>query len=285
MVAEEPGVTLRHTRRLRAEYLRTGRSARAASRRPGAALTGNLDSNESPRSQAEGVIRTAMILRKGERDISRHRACKTMKSKSPVEDSPAKARQRKRVMYERIYSNAMRHTDWHAIKGPRMQEVNLIPYLDDASRRIAGAALFGEATSENAVAALRRALSGFGAPATILSENGSCFIGRGARKRQAGSRAPALFENELPDLEMGLINSRPYRPRTNGELERFRRLEAEIWNYADTNDHIRCHSTVRPHFPPGAYSYKTPLIAFRSKKATDEARRDDPDRMEADVNE
>ena len=40
---------------------------------------------------------------------------------------------------------------------------------------------------------------------------------------------PALFESELLSLDIGLINSRPYHPQTNGKLERFHRsLEDEI---------------------------------------------------------
>ncbi len=165
----------------------------------------------------EGVIRTAMRLLKEGHDISRHKAYKTMKSKGLVEDFPAKSRQRKWVGYERIYSNAMWHTDWHAMRDPRMKGMNLIAYLDDAPRCVTGAALFREATSENAVAALRRAVSRLGAPATILSDNGSCFVGRGRRKEQTGFWTPTLFENELLDLEIGLINSRPYRLQTNGK--------------------------------------------------------------------
>lgn len=77
------------------------------------------------------------------------------------------------------------------MKGP-----NLITYLDDASRCVSGAVLFGEAVSENAVAALQEAIRGFGMPATILSDNGSCFVGRGGRRKQACIWTPTAFENK-----------------------------------------------------------------------------------------
>ena len=96
----------------------------------------------------------------------------------------------------------------------------LITYLDDASRYVTGAGLFTQATSENAVIALRQAIKRFGTPATILSDNGSCFVG--VRKgNPKGSRMPTIFEEELFDRGIELINSRPYRPQTNGKLERF----------------------------------------------------------------
>ena len=67
-----------------------------------------------------------------------------------------------------------------------MKGLNLITYLDDASQCVTGAALFKEATSENAVTVLRQAICEFGVPATVLSDNGSCFVGRDGRKRQTG---------------------------------------------------------------------------------------------------
>ena len=115
-------------------------------------------------------------------------------------NSPTKSKQRKWVRYERLYSNAMWHTDWHAMKDTRMKGLNLITYLDDASRCVTGDALFREATSENAVIALRQAIAKFGVPATILSDNGSCFVGRGGRKKHAGPWAQPYSRKNYLDL-------------------------------------------------------------------------------------
>ena len=68
------------------------------------------------------------------------------------------------------------------MEDPRFRGLNLITYLDDAFRCATGTRLFKEVTSENAVVALRQ-VSEFGAPATVLSENGSCFVGRGGHKK------------------------------------------------------------------------------------------------------
>ncbi|MXY37717.1 MAG: transposase family protein [Cenarchaeum sp. SB0665_bin_23] len=61
--------------------------------------------------------------------------------------------------------------------------MSLIIYLDDVYRCVTGDALFRETTLENAVIALRQAIAKFGVLTTILSDNGSCFIGRGGRKK------------------------------------------------------------------------------------------------------
>ena len=152
------------------------------------------------------------------------------------------------MRYERLYSNAMWHTDWHIMKDPRMKGLNLITYLDDASRYVTGAALFKEATSENAVTVLRQAIGRFGMPATILSDNGFCFVGAGGRQKPKGIWTPTMFENELLSLDIGLINSRPYHPQTNGKLEWFRRsVKDEIWRYGCLDDYIEYYNTDRLH--------------------------------------
>ena len=104
-----------------------------------------------------------------------------------------------------------------------MKGLNLITHLDDASRRITVAAPLKESTSENAAAALWQAVGRFGVPATILSDNGSCFVGAGGCKKSSGIWTLTLFEDELLTLNIGIINSRPYHPQTNGKPERVHR--------------------------------------------------------------
>ena len=42
--------------------------------------------------------------------------------------------------------------------------------------------------------ALHQAVSMFGVPVTTLSDNDSCFVGRGNRKKRTGTWTPTLFE-------------------------------------------------------------------------------------------
>ena len=97
------------------------------------------------------MARAAKRLREEGHGISRHRSYGIIGS---VAGPAAKAKQRKWVRYGRIHPNAMRHADWHAMKDPRTSGLDPITCLDDASRRITGAALFKEAASVNAAAAL-----------------------------------------------------------------------------------------------------------------------------------
>ena len=242
-----------------------------------------------------GVLQTAKKLRRNH-DISYARTYNIMKDNGLVTASPAKSRKRKWVRFERRYSNAMWHVDWHVMKDPRFRGLNLVTYLDDASRCVAAAQLFTEATSENAVAVLQKAIETFGTPATILSDNGSCFVGaagrhkKGAdgrrRKAPAGSWQPTAFEAELLDRGIELINTRPYHPQTNGKLERFHRsIEEEIHHYESLSRYIEYYNECRLHWSLDIDNYETPLLAFRNKKATDAIRNDNPKWMEEDTND
>lgn len=84
--------------------------------------------------------------------------------------------------------------------------------------------------------------------------------------------------------DISLINSRPYHPQTNGEIERFHRsLENEIPHYKNLDDYIEYYNTDRLHFSLDIDNYETPMMAFHNKKATDEIRLQNPKWMEDDI--
>ena len=104
-------------------------------------------------------------------------------------------------------------------------------------------------------------------------------------KRQTGTWTSTQFENELLALNIGLINSRPYHPQTNGKLERFHKsLEDEIWIYSGLHDYIEYYNTDRLHFSLDMDNYETPMMAFHNKKADEEMKMRSPNWMEDDIN-
>ncbi len=234
---------------------------------------------EENKREPVGVPRMARRLQKGHA-IRCSSIYGIMKGNGLVAPSVAKSRKRKWIRYERRHSNSMWHTGWHIMKDPRFRGLNLIAFLDDASRHVTGAVLFAEATSGNAVAVLRQAIERFGTPATILSDNGSCFVGV-LRKEPKKSWQPTVFESELLDRGIELINSRPYRLQTNGKLERFHRsIGEEIFHCESLSSYVEYER--RLHFSLDTGNYETPLKAFFTKKATEAIRKKDPKRMEAD---
>ena len=128
----------------------------------------------------------------------------------------------------------------------------------------------------NAVDVLRQAILAFGTPASILSDNGSCFVGvRSGTPR--GTWVPTAFEGELLDRGIQLINSRPYHPQTNGKLERFHRtLETEVGRHDSLDDFITYYNERRLHWSLDIDNHQTPLKAFHDKVAYETIRVDNP---------
>ena len=145
----------------------------------------------------QGVARVAMNLRVNH-DISYQKVYRIMKDNGLVISSTAKSRKRKWVRFERKHSNSLWHTDWHSMKDPRMKGLNLVTFLDDASRCVTGVGLFTEATSENVVDVLIDAIAKFGTPAAILSDNGSCFVGAGGGHSKGMRSGPPLNTGMWP---------------------------------------------------------------------------------------
>ena len=109
-------------------------------------------------------------------------------------------------------------------------------------------------------------------------------MGRGGRKKQAGIWAPTIFESGLPTLNISLINSRPYRPQTNGKLEQVHKsLEDEIWKYPGLDDYIEYYNTDRLHFSLDMDN-ETPMMAFHNKRADEETRMRNPNWMGDGIN-
>ena len=121
-----------------------------------------------------GVTRTTKYLRCRGTQIREKMVYRIMKENGMVTASAAKSRRRKWIRFERKYSNAMWHTDWHAMKNPRFQGYQLITYLDDASRCVVGTSVFKGHMRMQWF--FQNSIAEFGALATIRMDNESCFV-------------------------------------------------------------------------------------------------------------
>jgi len=93
--------------------------------------------------------------------------------------------------------------------------------LDDHSRYNLGCLAWPAEETEGAWATITRAISHYGTPLMVLSDNHLAFTGRYRNRR-------VLFEKNLARLGIKLINSRPRHPQTNGKNERAHRT-ARRW--------------------------------------------------------
>ena len=140
--------------------------------------------------------------------------------------------------------------------------------IDDHSR-LAYAEIHDDETAATAVAVLRRAVAWFAARGVtverVLSDNGSCYRSR-------------VWAAACAELRIRPKRTRPYRPQTNGKIERFHRTLAAGWAFArfypseshrrralpswlHEYNHHRPHTAIGNHPPisrltnlPGQYS-------------------------------
>lgn len=98
--------------------------------------------------------------------------------------------------------------------------VHVVP--DDHSR-VAYAEIHDDQTAATAIGVLRRAVEWLVArgvrPVRILTDNGSCYRGK-------------AWKNACAELGIRPKHTRPYRPQTNGKVERFNRTLAHEWAFA-----------------------------------------------------
>ncbi len=114
--------------------------------------------------------------------------------------------------------------------------------IDDHSR-VAYAEIHGDERTATAIAVLRRAVRWFGARGVIvervLSDNGACY------------RSYA-WRDACAELQIKPTRTRPYRPQTNGKIERFHRTMANEWAFAR---HYPNELTRRSALPTWLHTY------------------------------
>ena len=193
------------------------------------------------------------------RHIPHNRIHRVMKSMGIARDEPRKQIRKKWIRYERKYSNSLWHTDWKLIDGMGW----FTAYLDDASRFIAGYALFPEATSEHSVEVLKQAIRKYGTPAAILTDRGTQFYAVETDEKMKGL---TVFEKYLIENDIKQILSRVGHPQTNGKIERFfRTLEDKRKFFTSIDDLIEWYNMKRPHMSLNLDVIETPYQAYQRK--------------------
>jgi len=114
--------------------------------------------------------------------------------------------------------------------------------IDDHSR-VAYAEIHGDETATTAVGVLRRAVTWFAARGVtverVLSDNGSAYRSH-------------LWRDACAELGIKPKKTRPYRPQTNGKIERFHRTLANEWAF---NRFYASESARRNALPAWLHEY------------------------------
>lgn len=115
--------------------------------------------------------------------------------------------------FERARPNELWQTDLFTFMLKRQnRRVYLVAFMDDHSRFITGYGLHASQSSALVLEVLRAALTSYGTPKEILTDNGSQYV---------TWRGKSAFAKELEKRGIQQVVAAPRRPQTLGKIERF----------------------------------------------------------------
>ena len=188
-----------------------------------------------------GAVRLRDIMAKMEVHISKRRIHQILRTLKLAKRSYKKSKRRKWVRFERYKSNSLWHTDWTQIG-----RQNLIAYIDDASRFVVGWGLFQNATAENSILVLERAMAAYGAPKAMLTGHDTQFFANSEKGRKP--KEPNAFQRYLKEHNIKHILGRVNHPQTNGKVERlFGTIKGKRKEFPSLEAQFHWYNQVRPH--------------------------------------
>ena len=135
--------------------------------------------------------------------------------KSDPEKSPARKKPERNITRPRFFERATPNQMWQSdIFTFRLggRQAYLIGFIDDYSRYMVGLGLHVSQTADNVLDVYRRAVSEYGVPKEMLTDNG---------RQYTSWRGNTKFERELQKDRIKHIKSQPHHPMTLGKIERF----------------------------------------------------------------
>lgn len=171
-----------------------------------------------------------------------------------VTAAPQKKPKSAMIRFEAELPNQMWQADithWHLVGGTR---VDILDFLDDHSRYLVGITAYTRCTGADVVEMMTTLITGFGPPATTLTDNGLVFTSRFAT--HPGARNG--FEVLLASQKIQQKNGAPGHPQTQGKIERFHQTlkrwlsskptPTELTELQELLDQFRTwYNTNRPH--------------------------------------
>lgn len=190
-------------------------------------------------------LRRIMFLPASPETVRRtlHRQGLMPKTRKKTPRNPPKPR-----FFERSTPNQMWQSDIFTFRlGGK--NAYLIGFVDDYSRYMVGLDLFRSQTAEHVLEVYRTAVSEYGVPKEMLTDQG---------RQYANWRGKTRFQLELQKDRVHHIMSRPHHPMTLGKVERFWRTiweeflcRAQFGSFEEARDRVRCwvkyYNHKRPH--------------------------------------
>jgi transposase InsO family protein len=130
-----------------------------------------------------------------------------------LEEVPTRPHPDKVRRFERATPNQLWQTDLFTFVLKRQnRRVYLVAFMDDHSRFLVGYGLHASQSSALVLEVLRAALTSYGSPQEILTDNGSQYV---------TWRGKSVFTRELEKRGIRQVVAAPRRPQTLGKIERF----------------------------------------------------------------
>ncbi len=177
---------------------------------------------------------------------------RTLHEHKLIPDTPQKKKSEKNMVrprfFERSTPNQMWQSDIFTFRLGGRQSY-LIGFIDDHSRYIVGLGLFTSQTAENVLEVYRKAVTEYGVPKEMPTDNG---------RQYTAWRGTTRFEQELTKDRVKHIRSQPHHPMTLGKIERFWKTifqdflnRAQFANFEEARERISCwvqfYNHKRPH--------------------------------------
>jgi putative transposase len=252
-IAKQLKVSRQWLNRLYDEYKRTGElPVPGKPGRPGAPIIqAEIDLIGAYKEEYGcGATNLETIMREHKVPISHNRIHRVLKYMGKAKNEKKKQAKRKWIRYERRHSNSLWHTDWFEYNG-----LQIVAYLDDASRLVTGVGVFDNATTENAILVLNKAIEDFGKPKQLCSDWGTQFTSD-------------MFKQSLKQQEIEHVKAKVKHPQTNGKLERWwQTLRHNTEHFGDLQYAVWFYNNKRPHMSLNKPNQiVTPIQAFKNKQ-------------------
>src|SRR5580700_5731689 len=126
-----------------------------------------------------------------------------------MEEVATRAHPQRETRFERAKPNSLWQTDLFTFILKRQnRRVYLVAFMDDHSRFLVGYGLHASQSSALVLEVLRAALTSFGSPEEILTDNGSQYV---------TWRGKSAFSKELQKRGIRQVVASPRRPQTLGK--------------------------------------------------------------------
>jgi putative transposase len=182
-------------------------------------------------------------------DINHNRINRILKESGLAKQMEKKTRKKAWVRYERDHSLTAVHMDWLE---DMERGVWVCAVLDDASRMILAYGEFENATAENTVLLLEKALD-YGKIRELITDQGPQFTSDLLKEFCEANKIQQIF---------GRIN----HPQTNGKIERWYGLYRQKRHmFNSLKEFVYWYNHIKPHLSLNFEELETPALAFRRK--------------------